>query len=154
MNHELSQVLDKQTHFRIWLQEFKDLKVGKLSDDLSITFIQCSILEEKDHDFLEDVVEKMKIEIKEFLSIYTISKNIKLNLSPYVILFLIILSNNIGTLIMYLYYIKGTITNEDLFTLKDLAFLFPTGFPLKDELQRCWDFQKRDGLNLLDQLEF
>lgn len=128
--------------FTDWIDAFKAAKQNKMDDRQSQMYIMCvmgegngtPIPEEVSTVFLYQVVKKR-------------AEYLQMKISDWACLFMADLAKSPGTIIMYLYYLKGR--GLDL-TFDGITEAFPYGFPSENDLEKLWGMQKIQGHNLLD----
>ncbi len=136
-------------HLKAWVDSSKKLKIEQMSESLSRGFIQCSMAElEKatmQQGFYDDPWIKM---------ISGRAEAIGLVISDYAKLFVRIMSENPGDIVMHLVLLRAQVRGE--VTMENIAFIFPNGFLTQESKSKLWDAQKylngaRD--NFLDTLK-
>jgi len=133
--------------FKEWCTKFDSVKREQMPDELSKNFMYLILLENDKKEiplvlkerFLYQVIEKR-------------SNVIGLKINQYVTMMLNFLSKSPGEAIMYVYYLKSKLKNNEL-NMTSLTFTFPEGFPSESSLESLWRSQKIGGENLLDMVE-
>lgn len=62
-------------------------------------------------------------------------------------LFLSVLCNSPGEIVMYLYVLRNADTHHSMVSIADM---FKDGFPTQEALSESWEAQKKSGCNMLD----
>jgi hypothetical protein len=134
--------------FKQWCDKFDHILKVQMDERLSKIFMYATILEMSKVKSTKSLLED------EFM--YKLLKkranyiNLKMNQS--VSEFLAYLSKSPGIAVMYLYYLKSKVKDEEL-TMNKLTDIFPEGFPPEESLEELWNFQKIKSENLLDLIE-
>lgn len=141
--------MNLNTQWKKWAQAFIAAKTECMDAMVRRAFLMCCMTETTGAEIGQGFKEEFSYKI-----IDKRAALIGLNMTDAVKLMLCMLANTPGIAVMYVYALRYYQVTEKLPTIstKELAMLFPLGFPIEAELHRLWDLQKNEHGNLLDQI--
>ncbi len=133
-------------------------KQHQMTKDVSEMFISFTMMDKSsididnnmDRDMVNDKGGKFWVYValkKRVEACLTAKFNVK------VLVFLMFLYESIGTCILMAYYMQYRATKRKLseISIREMAEMFPNGFPSREDLHKIWDDSKIvDGGNLID----
>ena len=140
--------------WRDWCNKFLALPQHPMDGDTAKVFMVCSLAELRDQSgpLMEGFTRSFMGQL-----IANRSKYMELQITDSLKFMVGALSENPGTVVMYLNVLKyASLTSKDeVLGMDHLARLFPCGFPSEESLQSIWEAQKGYNLdrkfdNLLD----
>ena len=120
--------------FNAWAEEFLSQPTQPMSNETSHLFLAMVLGEKGDGDLPSQITEQFLYQVIEARA-----KHIGLDITPQAAVFLMFLTKNPGSAVMYLYAMRsrGTTLNMDT-----IANNFPMGFLTEETLSKMWDKQK------------
>lgn len=131
------------------LNEYKQYEMDKTTSNLFCLLIQPNLRLETEQHIQQDVSDQFLFKVMEKRAAF-----MQLNINWRVIVFLsIAVCNSPADSSLYLHAIHAYMKERNIeqFTMNDLAYMFPNGFPDQAELSKAWAAQKdAKGDNLVD----
>jgi len=130
--------------FSAWAESFLSSKTELMSKPLSDLFLAA---------YLNDGSPSLCDSLTGLFQYKLLTERVRFlggKLSPGALVICIYLSSSPGEVVMWAYVLRYLQHKKslDAVSVEDMAYAFPNGFPLKEELERLWDEQKGYFLNI------